>query len=235
MNRYGEASPITILTLLEETASDHCSIIGHGLYDLLKQNIGWVLISGFMKINRYPKHKENITIRTWLSGYSEIKGVRENIIFDEQGNIIGRAKGLWVFFDIKRRRPVRIFNDIKEKWSLYNEESIIHDITEKINAIDTAKYIKKFNVNRYDIDMIRHVNNIRYLQWVMESIPDEIIDKCFLHTIDARFISEAKYGDTILSITDNDKTDNSFYHSIKVQSNNKICATAKTLWKDREN
>ena len=234
MNEHGEASPATVLTLLEETASDHCSFIDHSLYQLIKQNIGWVLISGMMKIDRYPRHKEIVTIRTWLSGYSEVKGIRENIIYDERGKIIGRGKGLWVFYDIKRKRPVKIFNDIKEKWSCYDEESIVHDITKKIKAIDKAEYIKEFHVNRNDIDMNHHVNNISYLKWVMESIPDDIIDNCYLHTIDGRFISEAKYEDTVMSYTGTDGSNNSFLHSIKVQSNNKVCATAKTFWKERK-
>lgn len=233
MNKYGEASPTTILTLLEETASDHCCSINHSLYDLIKQNVGWVLLSGVMEIDRYPRYKENIIIRTWLSSYSAIKGIRENIIYDERGNIIARAKGLWLFFDIKRRRPVQILDDIKEKWSFHKEVCINHDIIKKIKAIDAASYMKEFHVNRFDIDMNQHVNNIRYLQWVMESIPDEIIDNYYLHSIDARFIAEAQYGDTIMSLTEREGCYNSFIHTIKVKSNNKVCATAKTFWKER--
>jgi len=45
MNKFGEASPTTILALLEETAADHCYSINHSLYDLMLQNIGWVLVS----------------------------------------------------------------------------------------------------------------------------------------------------------------------------------------------
>ena len=84
MNKFGEASPTTILTLLEETAADHCCSINHSLYDLIQQNIGWVLVSGVMKMERYPIYKEKITIRTWLSNYSTVRGIRENIIYDEK-------------------------------------------------------------------------------------------------------------------------------------------------------
>ena len=92
MNNFGEAASTTILTLLEETAAEHCYSINHSLYDLEKQNIGWVLVSGIMTMNRYPIYKEKIIIRTWLSSYSMIKGIRENIIYDEKRNIIGKAK-----------------------------------------------------------------------------------------------------------------------------------------------
>jgi acyl-ACP thioesterase len=105
MNKFGMASPITILTLLEETAADHCYNIGYSLYNLEKQNIGWILISGTIDMIRYPQYKEEIIIKTWLSKYSLVKGYRENIIFDNARNIIGKAKGIWAFYDIKKRKP----------------------------------------------------------------------------------------------------------------------------------
>jgi acyl-ACP thioesterase len=187
-----------------------------------------------MQMDRYPGYKEIITIRTWLSEYSTIKGFRENIIYDDQNNIIGRAKGLWVFFDIVRRRPIPIFDSIKEKWSFCNEESISYNISRKISAVESSDYESKFKVNRYDTDMNKHVNNIRYLQWVVESVPNEIIENYFLHSIDGRFISEAHYGQTIVSLTKNDiieTKDKSFLHTIKVEDTEKVCATAKTTWR----
>lgn len=231
MNKVGVASPTTILTLLEETAADHCYSINESLYELERQNIGWVLVSGVLLMDRYPCYKEKIIIRTWLSKYSLIKGIRENIIYDEAGNIIGRGKGLWVFYDIEKRKPIQIFDTIKEKWSFCIEESINHNITKKMAALDSANYLKEFNVNRYDTDMNKHVNNIRYLQWVMESIPEDIVDNYYLHSIDGRFIAEAQLGDTVLSLTNWNISDNSFTHTIKVKGTNKVCATANTIWK----
>ena len=234
MNEFGIASPTTILTFLEETAADHCYSINYGLYQLKEQNIGWVLISGVLHMERYPTYKEKITIRTWLSKYSTIKGYRENIIYDEQDNVIGSAKGLWIFFDIERRRPVQIFDAIKEKWSFCTEESIDHNISNKIKAIDNPDFELKFKINRYDTDMIKHVNNIRYLQWVVVSVPDEIIDNYYLYSIDGRFISEAHYGQTIVSLTKKDTKNTSFIHTIKIEGTDKVCATAKTIWKKIE-
>lgn len=231
MNNLGLATPTIMLALLEETAADHCYSINHSLFDLVKKNAGWVLVSGAMQIERYPSYKEKITIRTWLSSYSTIKGYRENIIFDENHNIIGRAKGLWVFFDIENRKPIPIFNDIKEKWGYYIEESININIKKKIEAIDFASHIKQFKVNRFDTDMNKHVNNIRYLQWVIESIPEDIADNYSLYEINGRFISEAQYGDTVLSLTNTDIVNDSFVHTIKIEGSNKVCATAKTIWR----
>jgi acyl-ACP thioesterase len=234
MNKFGEASPTAILTLLEETAADHCYSINHSLYDLERQNVGWVLLSGVIEMDRYPLYKEKITIRTWLSSYSSIKGIRENLIYDEQGGIIGRAKGLWVFYDIQRKRPVQIFDAIKEKWGSCEEIGIHHDISKKIQPIASGEYAKEFRINRFDVDTNLHVNNIRYLQWMIESMPKDITDNYYLSYIDGRFTAEAHYGDTMLSYTTMNASDHSFSHTIKTQGNNKDCATAKTKWRPRK-
>jgi len=233
MDQYGEASPTTILTLLEEAAADHCLAIKHSLFDLVNQNIGWVLLSGYMQMERYPLYKERITIRTWLSKYTSIKGSRENIIYDEQGSVIGRAKGLWLFFDIKRRRPVQIFDDIKEKWGCIPEESITHDIAENIGAIDSAKHKKNFLVYRYDMDTNKHVSNVRYLQWLLETIPDDIIENCYLHSIDGRYVREAQYGHTIESLAELETDTGIFMHAIKDLDSNRVCSIARTVWRKR--
>ncbi len=234
MDKTGDTAPTTILTLLEETAADHCYSIDNSLYDLKEQDIGWVLLSGIMQMYRYPSYKEKIIIRTWMSSYSIIKGIRENIIYDEQDNIIGRAKGLWVFFDIKRRRPVQIFDDIKEKWSYCYEESIKHKISINIEVSESGSHIKKHDVNRYDIDMYNHLNNIRYLQWVIDSMDEDIVDNCFLSSIEGRFVAEVKEGDTILTLTKKDINDNSFVHAIKNKDSKKVCAIAKTVWEKKK-
>lgn len=233
MNNFGEASPTTILTLLEETAADHCYSIGYSLYDLQKQNIGWVLLSGIIVMDRYPIYKEKIFIRTWLSTYSSVRGFRENLIFDEKRNIIGRSRGLWLFFDTQRRRPIKVLDNILQKWSFDEAVSIDHDIASKIEPIESSANTQTFKVSRYDVDSYDHVNNIKYLYWLMESMPEDVVNNFYLHSIDGRFLAEAQYGDTLISFTEKDKDDNSFIHTIKTQSNNKVCATARTIWKNR--
>lgn len=234
ISQSGEASPTTMLALLEETAADHCHSIDYSLYDLEKLNIGWVLLSGFMEMDRYPVYKEKIIIRTWLSTYSLVKGIRENVIYDENRNVIGRAKGLWLFYDIKRRKPVQVFDTIIEHWSTCEEESVNHDIIKKIKPIDFTVEAMEFGVFRFDVDTNKHVNNLRYLQWLLESVPKEIIDNYYLHSIDGRFTGEAQLGETVLSFTQKEESvENSLVHLIKTKNRDVTCALAKTTWKKR--
>ncbi|OYU94960.1 MAG: acyl-ACP thioesterase [Bacteroidetes bacterium B1(2017)] len=233
MDKWGEASATTILTLLEETAANHCLSIDHSLYYLIEKQVGWVLRAGAMEMYRYPRYKEKITIRTWLSSYSAIRGIRENIIYDEQQNIIGRAKGLWVFFDVAKRRPTQIFDAIMQRWMFCSKVCLDTDINTKIEPLHAATYCREFEVKRYDIDMNQHVNNIRYLQWVIESLPNDIFEHYSLESIDGRFVAEAHFGDTLISFTEENGRPDAFIHTVKVKGTDKVCATATTTWKKR--
>ena len=229
MNIHGMASPTTILTLLEETAAEHCLNIEHSLYKLEKQNIGWVLISGIIQMQRYPRYKENITIKTWLSKYTLVKGYRENIIYDEEGKIIGKAKGVWVFYDISKRKPVPIFNDIKLKWG-FEQETSAEEKPELINGSNEGSFKTEFDVYRSDVDSNEHVNNIRYFHFLLESLPEDIMDKFYLKEINAKFFTEAKLGEKIQVYIKDDLTNYNFLHTMKSSVNNKILAKAHTQW-----
>lgn len=235
MNKYGEASPAIVLALLEEAAAEHCHSINYGLYDLLKQNIGWVLVSGVMKMNRYPKYKEKIVIKTWMSGYTSVKGFRENIICDEQGRIIGRSRGLWMFFDINRRRPARIFDDIKVKWCFYPETAMKHNLDNVMDTVNSAAYVNEIRVKQSEVDIYQHANNLRYLLWLLDSVPEDVVNRNYLSFIEGRFISEIHGGQEIIMLTTPDKAYNKFIHTIRLKDIGKICAKAKTIWKKRNN
>lgn len=230
MNKFGEASPTVMLALLEEAAAEHCYSIGYGLYDLMKLNIGWVLVSGALEMERYPRYKEKITIRTWLSSYSTIRGYRENLIYDEQGEVIGRAKGLWIFYNVLLRKPVPVFDEIKCRWPTFGEEVLQYKFPAKINSLKSAEYKKEIKVNSSDVDIYQHANNIRYLQWLIDSVPEETVEKKNLHYIEGKFISEIKSGDLVDMLTEKNENNHSYSHTILLKNSGKICAVARTRW-----
>ncbi len=233
-NKFMEATPISILTLLEETAASHILESGYNIYDLLKKNIGWVLISGFIEMKYYPKYKEDIIIRTWISSYSKITAIRENMILNKKGDTIGLAKGKWLFFDIKNRKPLKIFDDIIKNCPVIPQVCCKKNIPLKIPALKSHEFQKSFSVTNYDVDTNKHLNNIRYLQWLLETIPNTIQENYFLKSIAGCFVDEAQYGDKLKSLTCQGLRENSYIHTIKKYSQNTICLTATSEWEKRK-
>ncbi len=233
LSQYSEAAPMTMLRLLQETAGDHHFPLGENVIELYQKNLGWVLLSGVMQFERYPKYKEKIMIRTWLSKYKSIRGIRENLIFDEERNIIGRAKGHWLFFDVSKRRPVPIPEKYKDGWGINTEVSIDYDVANKIPALTDGEIMDVIKVKKFDIDANKHVNNLRYFQWLIEVVPDKVMKENFLYRIEGNFLNEANYGDQLLIYTKIVKMDSEYLHTVFDLTTNKLCVTARTVWKTR--
>lgn len=233
LSQYEEALPMTMLRLLQETAGDHHFPLQENVIDLYRKNIGWVLLSGVMQFDRYPKYKEKILVRTWLSQYKSIRGIRENLIFDEQNKIIGRAKGLWLFFDINKRRPIPIPDKFINGWGKDSDTSIDYNIATKIPVLNNGEIMEIIKVKKFDIDANKHVNNLRYFQWLIEVIPDKVMKENFLYQIEGKFINEANYGDQLVIYTKILEMDKQFLHTVFDMTTNKVCVTARTIWKSR--
>jgi acyl-ACP thioesterase len=90
----------------------------------------------------------------------------------------------------------------------------------------------EFDVYRSDVDSNKHINNIRYFHWLIESLPDEILDGYLLETINAKFYSEAKYGEKIQVFVDNNLGENTFLHTMKSKIDNILLVVAHTKWKE---
>ncbi len=54
MDTWGEATPLTMLNLFEETAFTHCEESGWDVYRLRKNGYGWILLRGSVEMYRYP-------------------------------------------------------------------------------------------------------------------------------------------------------------------------------------
>ena len=75
------------------------------------------------------------------------------------------------------------------------------------------------------------MNNIKYFHWLIESLPEEILDNYLLESINGKFYSEAQYGEKIQVYSNVNTQENSFNHTMKSNMDNKLLAVAHTRWK----
>ncbi|MCL2186094.1 MAG: thioesterase, partial [Treponema sp.] len=139
------------------------------------------------------------------------------------------AKGVWIFYDIEKRKPVPIFDEIKTRWGLNPEVSQEVEM-EKIKVIEDEEHELEYNISKSDVDNNKHVNNIRYFHWLMESMPDEILDNYSLKRINGRFFHGAYLGEKIRVYNRNDMENKSFLHTMRSNVDNRLLAAAQTTW-----
>lgn len=231
-DKNGNATPISILSYLGETSGAHTDKIGFGHQKISKLNYAWMINRWKVKIDKYPKVKDKITIETWTSGIDRFYATREFKIYDNEDNEIGRASTQWIFIDMIKKRPIRIPVEFKEIANPIDERLFDDYYKFEKNYITTEDI--DFHVRRADIDYNNHVNNARYLSWMIEAIPQYIYEDYILEEFEILYKKEAKYGHTILSGINEQILDNCngvFFHNIIDKESKENHAIGITSWK----
>lgn len=229
-DKEGRITPYNILKYFGETSASQTDEF---LLDVEEEvsNYGWMLYRWKVKINKYPKAKEKVYIETWISQLDRFYAYREFVILNEDNKVLGVASTVWLMVDMTKKRPVRIPNTFIEGSKIINERNFseFENFKEKL---DIKNHID-FKVRRNDIDYNNHVNNTKYLLWIIEAVPNNIYENYTLGEFEIIYKKEIKYGDTISSGYVKEKEEEGkvlYTHKISGKANNDEHAYGKTKW-----
>lgn len=162
---------------------------------LIEFGYTWMIYKWRININRKPIVNEKVIVSTWASGFKNLYAFRE---FEMKSNdeIISKASVVFILIDFKKRKPIKIPEDIMDYYTcdeMRNFENI-----ERINIKDDFEKINTFTyeVKKSDIDENNHVNNSVYLDIMKDSLPDEFKDM-EIKNISIHYMKEIKLGDTV--------------------------------------
>lgn len=213
-----------ICNLLQEIAGNHARELKFDITDLQQDELTWVLRRLNVKIARFPKWREEITIKTWPSSGDGLRAYRDFLIIDENGDVIGKSLTYWLIMDMQSRRPTRIPKEILQLAP--DETDHVLPVTKAdFSDIDRGGYSQQFKVRKSDLDLNQHVNNVRYIEWALSCLPEEVS----VSKTDIQFVAESILGDMVLAESEkvsSDSNKQSFNHQIRRISDDKILAKA---------
>jgi medium-chain acyl-[acyl-carrier-protein] hydrolase len=85
---------------------------------------------------------------------------------------------------------------------------------------------ENFGVRRGDLDYNGHVNNIRYVEWALETLPPEFSNGRRLTRLLARYRGETKYGAEVRATAD---VDGDLAHHLVTEGDREACRL-ETTW-----
>lgn len=216
---------------LQETAYNHANHLGFGYAHLKEKGLFWVLSRLLVVVNRYPGWGERIRVRTWASGVESLFAYRDFQVLDEQDHVIGGAGSAWLVLDAEKRRPQR--QELLKKMShLFPTERAFEQRPAKIPPLSEPEQGPFFPVRYSDLDLYDHVNNAKYIQWILDSYPEQIHRQYEVGVFEINFVSEAKMGDEVAIHTEKPGTpDLAFRHSVKRKVDNRDVCLASAKWR----
>ena len=240
----GEATMVTIADLIQECACNHAQgIWGVGQSmpaEMARANLAWVCTRLHLRVRKYPKWGEKVAVSTWFEPQGKIAARRDYAIADAQtGECMGEATSQWVVFNLGSRRMARIPNSVLEDFKF---QSLQQQVMEEGYAADKLPDVSEVggacaapithNVRRNDMDMNGHVNNVVYVQWLLESVPPETWEKHVLSEIILEYRSECNFGDSVTATCCEIEEANDTYVLLhKLARGEGEIVRAKTVWR----
>lgn len=182
---------------LQEIAWKHADLLGVGFSDLARNNQVWVLSRMAVEVYRYPLWDEDVTVSTWTKGVKSLFALRDFELFSSKGEKMAAVSSAWLVLDRMSRKPVRIEPLLASIPMLSQKEALSYDGTMKIAQVHGKDKVRELNVEYGDIDMNGHVNNTRYIGWVMDTYTLDFHGKFHLKTLRINYLAETIYSDSV--------------------------------------
>ena len=185
------------LNLFQDLSSEQSESLGFSILDIVDQGYKVVVSRYHFRVWRFPSWGEEILVRTWRSGISRGFGVREYEIVDSDGTPLVAASGSFALVSAKTGERVA-FETVFGDYPVLERRALDAGF-DPIAPLTKVAFERRFRVRRHDLDVHRHVNHVRFLEWAMESIPDDIYSRCVPFFLEVGFRGEALFGDGIIA------------------------------------
>ncbi|GAB9260086.1 acyl-[acyl-carrier-protein] thioesterase [Ligilactobacillus animalis] len=194
------------------------------------QGYGWVITQHLLSITRLPRRDEKVVIETKATAYNRYFCYRDFYLRDEQGELLAKMHTAFVLLDLETRKITRITSDVIAPFGPEPIRSIERSASPK--RLEEVMLAKDYRVRYFDIDSNHHVNNVHYIEWMLD-----VLDKDFLMehepvALNIKYEHELNYGQTCTSKVEllRSKDELTTLHEIYMADGTLSCS-AQVTWK----
>ncbi|GAA0183536.1 hypothetical protein Leryth_022532 [Lithospermum erythrorhizon] len=207
------ASIETLMNHLQETALNHVKnvgLLGDGFGstpEMSKRNLIWVVTKMQILVDQYPTWGDVVQVDTWVAASGKNGMRRDWLVRDSKtGHILTRASGVSVMMDKEIRRLAKIPDEVRAEIDCYflDMPPVLHEHNTKLPKLDdnTADYIRSGLTPKWnDLDVNQHVNNVKYVGWILESAPSPILETHELACMTLEYRRECRRDSVVQSLT----------------------------------
>ncbi len=191
-NGQQEMSLSFLVGRIIKVASMHADLWGVGYEKMISSRTAWVLSRLSIEMKRFPAITESYTLETWIEDYNTRFSTRNMAILDSHGEVCGYARTIWLVLDLDARRNANM-EELNELKCLVLDRPCPIDPPSRMR-MEAGEHIDAFKVRYSDIDLNRHVNSSRYVEYLLNQYPFEWYDNNRITRFEIAYAHEARPG-----------------------------------------
>ncbi|XP_068665037.1 palmitoyl-acyl carrier protein thioesterase, chloroplastic-like [Aristolochia californica] len=226
----------TVMNLLQETALNHATSSGLAgerfgtTHEMYSRKLFWAVTKINLQVEKFSCWGDVVEIDTWVAPHGKNGLRRDWIIRDyDTHKIITKATSTWVTMNRETRRLCKIPEQVKEELEpFYLDRKMIVDTNNKIDKLndETAENIKSGLAPRWsDMDINQHVNNVKYIGWILESVPMYVLQDYNLTHMELEYRRECRQSQLLESLTSMKAAQNEAYLENEYSSRADLAST----------
>lgn len=215
-----------ILRIMQEVAGLNSDAKGYGLNDTPRTGLAWLILNWKLKVFSRPKWNTSLIVKTWTRSENPLFSYRDLEMYDNENNLVAIATSKWILFDVNKETIIKLSKEVQESFNCIDKNVFNEKVKEKLKEPENSNFVYEYKIQRRDIDTNHHVNNINYLDYAYEALPEDVYSSMNFSNIEIMYKHEAKLGD-IISVFYSHNENNKHIITIKDQERKNIHAIIK--------
>lgn len=189
--------PSAFFLAFQDAATNHTANLGYNYHNMHGAGRVWVLSRMKVYFYRYPTMGDELIVRTWPNG------IRQKIFFSRDfdllspaGDRYAAAASAWLLIDADTRRM--LLPDVFS--GSLPDNPCLNALNEDLMKIPQSDGLtEKFSADAgySSVDLLGHVNNARYIDWIMDCFSFEHFERNRLSWLQINFNNEVRAGESI--------------------------------------
>ena len=182
------------MRMMQEAAIIHSDLSGYSVMDVERTGVVWMLIQWRVKLFRKISWNTPVNVETWPQTMERLTSNRCFRIRLASGEIVAAAESSWVLVSAETGKVMRIPQEVADAYNLI-PDGVFDDVCEKLLQ-KTGEEICSFRVPRRDLDTNLHVNNLVYLDYALQTLPEDLDISAFSEVV-VRYHKQLLQGDEV--------------------------------------
>lgn len=192
--------PANLFRFFQDIALKATEEVGADSISLSKRGIDWVITRMDVDIKHLPHCNEKITVCTYPGKDLAMLYPRYFYILDSNNEIIVRSSSIWALIDAKTRKVIVDKDTIKRLPGEHQDFEL--PLPSKIASSENKELIETRTIHYSDLDFNCHMNNVRYVELLMDTHDFEFYKNHRPSFISLNYIREIKEKEKVAIYSD---------------------------------